>query len=276
MQADAEWTQKGDQTMSIVDELAFQQPGPNTLDAFLLQREGQFHIKTLHQEVRSIGSDSSTSQELVSLAELSYQGRVITREVSEPYLLEEQRRGGTPVFKAAFREREPNIYSFLVDLLQGIRELEVLTRSRDEWRDIYGPSEDGDEGDRAFVQHQQSIRDAHTLLGEEYSEFAQIIDYDENFLWLAGKSALIALQDGLSQGEEVTVIRWHKREGDECAKGESVVQVQAKEHCIDVVTEAPGTLYRIVAVAGVALPVGTILGYMELDEDWGGDELVEA
>lgn len=59
--------------------------------------------------------------------------------------------------------------------------------------------------------------------------------------------------------EEVTLIRWLKREGDEVQKGEPVAEIETDKGTIEVEAEAAGTLAALLAREGEAVGAGVVI-----------------
>ena len=58
---------------------------------------------------------------------------------------------------------------------------------------------------------------------------------------------------------EGKVVGWLKREGQDFAPGEEILEIETTKITNTVEAEAAGTLRRIVAAAGATLPVGALL-----------------
>ncbi len=59
--------------------------------------------------------------------------------------------------------------------------------------------------------------------------------------------------------KEGTVVRWIKREGDEVARGEPVVEIETDKAVVEVEAAAAGVLRKLVVGEGVTVPVGQII-----------------
>ena len=69
---------------------------------------------------------------------------------------------------------------------------------------------------------------------------------------------------GMTEG---TVVEWLKAEGDAVAEDEPIANVEAAK--VETELEAPyeGVVSEIVVAAGETVPVGTVLAYMESDDE---------
>ena len=62
--------------------------------------------------------------------------------------------------------------------------------------------------------------------------------------------------------EESTIVEWLKKEGDKVAKGETLFSVETDKSVMEVESFKDGTLLKIVADVGVAVPVQSVVGYL--------------
>lgn len=59
-----------------------------------------------------------------------------------------------------------------------------------------------------------------------------------------------------------TLTKWLKKEGDTCAKGEAIAEMETEKLVHDIPAPADGVLIKIIAEEGVEVPVGHLLGYI--------------
>ena len=59
--------------------------------------------------------------------------------------------------------------------------------------------------------------------------------------------------------QEGTVLKWHKKEGDEVARGEIIAEIETDKATVEFEAFVGGVLRKIVAVEGVAIPVGALI-----------------
>ena len=55
---------------------------------------------------------------------------------------------------------------------------------------------------------------------------------------------------------EGTVVRWHKNEGDEVARGDILAEIETDKATVEMEAFSPGILGRIVVEEGRTVPVG--------------------
>lgn len=68
--------------------------------------------------------------------------------------------------------------------------------------------------------------------------------------------------------QEGTVARWVKKEGEQVARGEPVVEVETDKATVEVEAFASGVLRKIVVSEGTTVPVGQVIGFIaEPDEE---------
>ena len=58
---------------------------------------------------------------------------------------------------------------------------------------------------------------------------------------------------------EGTVVRWHKQEGDTIARGEVLADIETDKATVEFEAYTGGVLGKIVADAGVVVPVGELI-----------------
>ena len=61
------------------------------------------------------------------------------------------------------------------------------------------------------------------------------------------------------------VTRWLRAEGDHVAEGEPLVEISTDKVDTEVAAPATGRLLRIVAAADDEVPVGTVIGWIDVD-----------
>ena len=69
---------------------------------------------------------------------------------------------------------------------------------------------------------------------------------------------------------EGTVVKWHKSEGEEVARGEVIADIETDKATVEFEAYTSGVLRRIVANEGVAIPVGELIAIIA-----GADEVIE-
>jgi pyruvate/2-oxoglutarate dehydrogenase complex dihydrolipoamide acyltransferase (E2) component len=67
--------------------------------------------------------------------------------------------------------------------------------------------------------------------------------------------------------EEGTIISWLKTVGDAVDRGESLVQIATDKATLEIESRATGTLVEIVYANGAEVPVGAVIGFIELTEN---------
>ena len=70
---------------------------------------------------------------------------------------------------------------------------------------------------------------------------------------------------------EGTVVKWHKSEGEEVARGEVIADIETDKATVEFEAYTSGVLRRIVANEGVAIPVGELIAIIA-----GADEVIDA
>lgn len=65
--------------------------------------------------------------------------------------------------------------------------------------------------------------------------------------------------------ESGRVGKWLKSVGDRVARGEPLCEVETDKATIDIESMQAGTLVEITAQAGVEVPVGDVIGYLEVE-----------
>ncbi len=69
---------------------------------------------------------------------------------------------------------------------------------------------------------------------------------------------------------EGTVVKWHKSEGEEVARGEVIADIETDKATVEFEAYTSGVLRRIVATEGVAIPVGELIAIIA-----GADEVID-
>ena len=69
---------------------------------------------------------------------------------------------------------------------------------------------------------------------------------------------------------EGTVVKWHKREGEEVARGEVIADIETDKATVEFEAYTSGVLRRIIADEGVAIPVGELIAIIA-----GADEVLD-
>lgn len=158
---------------------------PNSLETFLYLHEVTLTIV----EQKDADEEAETSiifrriQPRITTGKLTYKGRCLTRQVRDlQFEVAEEYKTARHHHQLAEWPEQPNICTFLYDLLRGIRELGVLTSSAEEWRQKFGFVEK--KPDEVYTFLQQAREDARVLFGEDYEEFARIENYDEQFVYM--------------------------------------------------------------------------------------------
>jgi len=67
--------------------------------------------------------------------------------------------------------------------------------------------------------------------------------------------------------EERIIETWHKAEGDEVAKGEVLLEITTDKATLEVESLVTGTVRKILAETGVAIPVGEVIAYVGDKDD---------
>ncbi len=62
--------------------------------------------------------------------------------------------------------------------------------------------------------------------------------------------------------EEATIEVWHKKEGDEIAKGEVLLEVTTDKATLEVESLVSGTLLKILSSDSEEIPVGQVIAYV--------------
>ncbi|MBM3942966.1 MAG: 2-oxo acid dehydrogenase subunit E2 [SAR202 cluster bacterium] len=73
--------------------------------------------------------------------------------------------------------------------------------------------------------------------------------------------------------KEGTVVRWHKQEGDAVARGEVIADIQTDKATVEFEAYTAGVLRKIVAQAGVPVPVGELIAVITDPNEPLPDEL---
>ncbi|MSV45639.1 MAG: 2-oxo acid dehydrogenase subunit E2, partial [Actinobacteria bacterium] len=74
--------------------------------------------------------------------------------------------------------------------------------------------------------------------------------------------------------EEGTIVRWLKRDGDEVARGEELVEIETDKATMAYESDTAGTL-RITAQEGATLPVGSRIAVIGDDDSTPGETAAE-
>ena len=69
---------------------------------------------------------------------------------------------------------------------------------------------------------------------------------------------------------EGTVVKWHKNEGEDVARGEVIADIETDKATVEFEAYTSGVLRRIVADEGIAVPVGQLIAIIA-----GADEVLE-
>ncbi|PKB72900.1 MAG: hypothetical protein BZY75_04620 [SAR202 cluster bacterium Io17-Chloro-G7] len=72
--------------------------------------------------------------------------------------------------------------------------------------------------------------------------------------------------------QEGTVLKWHKKEGDEVARGDIIAEIETDKATVEYEAFTSGVLRKIIAVEGVVIPVGDLIAVIgTADEDLPDD-----
>ena len=71
-----------------------------------------------------------------------------------------------------------------------------------------------------------------------------------------------ALSPTMTEGN---LARWLKKEGDEVHAGDVIAEIETDKATMEMEATHSGTLVEIVASAGRDVPVGDVIGYLEVD-----------
>ncbi|MFB3168374.1 biotin/lipoyl-containing protein [Neobacillus sp. 179-C4.2 HS] len=63
--------------------------------------------------------------------------------------------------------------------------------------------------------------------------------------------------------QEATIIKWLKREGEELAEGEVLIEIEAEKTTMEIESPSSGILSKIFIDDGEEAEVGTVLGLIE-------------
>jgi pyruvate/2-oxoglutarate dehydrogenase complex dihydrolipoamide acyltransferase (E2) component len=63
--------------------------------------------------------------------------------------------------------------------------------------------------------------------------------------------------------QEATITKWLKREGEEVAEGEVLIEIEAEKTTMEIESPASGILSKILIDDGEEAEVGTLLGLIE-------------
>ena len=72
---------------------------------------------------------------------------------------------------------------------------------------------------------------------------------------------------------EGTVVRWHKNEGEEVARGEVIADIETDKATVEFEAYTSGVLRKIVAAEGVAIPVGELIAVITAPDEALPDDL---
>ena len=73
--------------------------------------------------------------------------------------------------------------------------------------------------------------------------------------------------------QEGTVLKWHKKEGDEVARGEIIAEIETDKATVEFEAFVGGVLRKIVAAEGVAIPVGALIAVITAPDEELPDDL---
>jgi len=62
--------------------------------------------------------------------------------------------------------------------------------------------------------------------------------------------------------ETITIIKWHKGEGDTIAKDELLLTIETEKATLDIEARRSGYLVRITAQEGDIVPISKVIGYI--------------
>ncbi|MCH8335574.1 MAG: E3 binding domain-containing protein, partial [Proteobacteria bacterium] len=74
--------------------------------------------------------------------------------------------------------------------------------------------------------------------------------------------------------QEGTVLKWHKKEGDEVARGEIIAEIETDKATVEFEAFVGGVLRKIVAAEGVAIPVGEVIAVIGTADEELPDDIV--
>ena len=62
--------------------------------------------------------------------------------------------------------------------------------------------------------------------------------------------------------ETITIVKWHKGEGDPVAKDELLLTIETEKTTLDIEARISGYLLRITAREGDVVPISQVIGYI--------------
>ncbi|HIN06078.1 MAG TPA: 2-oxo acid dehydrogenase subunit E2, partial [Dehalococcoidia bacterium] len=74
--------------------------------------------------------------------------------------------------------------------------------------------------------------------------------------------------------QEGTVLKWHKKEGDEVARGEIIADIETDKATVEFEAFVGGVLRKIVAEEGTVIPVGELIAVITAPDEALPDDLV--
>ncbi len=72
---------------------------------------------------------------------------------------------------------------------------------------------------------------------------------------------ILAPKTGLT-AETITIVKWHKGEGDAVAEDELLLTIETEKTTLDIEARRSGYLVRITAQEGDTVPISNIIGYI--------------
>ncbi len=74
--------------------------------------------------------------------------------------------------------------------------------------------------------------------------------------------------------QEGTVLKWHKKEGDEIARGDIIAEIETDKATVEFEAFTSGVLRKIIAVEGVIIPVGDLIAVIGTADEELPDDLI--
>ena len=62
--------------------------------------------------------------------------------------------------------------------------------------------------------------------------------------------------------ETITIVKWHKGEGDVIVKDELLLTIETEKSTLDIESQKSGYLVRITAQEGDIIPISNVIGYI--------------
>jgi pyruvate/2-oxoglutarate dehydrogenase complex dihydrolipoamide acyltransferase (E2) component len=62
--------------------------------------------------------------------------------------------------------------------------------------------------------------------------------------------------------ETITIVKWHKGEGDAIAQDELLLTIETEKTTLDIESRISGYLLRITAKEGDVIPISQVIGYI--------------